>query len=227
MKHDYLEQFLSQWQGVFETAQDAVVNLALDGTIMTWNTRATRLYGHSPVEAIGSPVSILVPPDQEQEVHRLLRRLVTSREPVNGYTSEHRRKDGSPLRVSLSLIPLQAVHGHVIGVSMIAREIVDHTSKSDHAVQQTSGEQEYLPQLPDLIRQIAQECRTPLATLLLSLYLIKKSDNLHHHQHHLDIIEQQSHRLVELVNKLTAAMEDTTTEEMPKVEVGTSNGKQR
>jgi PAS domain S-box-containing protein len=40
----------------------------LDGIITSWNGGAERLYGYTAEEVIGKPVSVLVPPDQADEL---------------------------------------------------------------------------------------------------------------------------------------------------------------
>ena len=49
---------------IVETSDDAIFSKTLDGTIMTWNKAAERMYGYSAEEIIGKPVSLLQPSDR-------------------------------------------------------------------------------------------------------------------------------------------------------------------
>ena len=58
-----------------DSSEDAIISKDLDGIIMSWNRGAQRLFGWSPEEAIGRPVTIMVPAELHDEEARLLHRL--------------------------------------------------------------------------------------------------------------------------------------------------------
>src|SRR5262245_50904342 len=60
---------------IVESSDDAIVSKTLEGIILSWNGGAQRLFGYSPEEAIGSPISILIPPDRLDEEQSILARL--------------------------------------------------------------------------------------------------------------------------------------------------------
>ena len=44
----------------------------LDGTIVSWNAGAQRMYGHTAAEAVGQPITLIVPDDHREELRRIL-----------------------------------------------------------------------------------------------------------------------------------------------------------
>ena len=56
---------------IVDGSDEAIVGRTLDGTIVSWNGGATRLYGYSAEEILGRPVSILVPPGNLAELLKL------------------------------------------------------------------------------------------------------------------------------------------------------------
>ena len=60
---------------IVESSDDAIVSKKLDGTITSWNPAAQRLFGYTAEEVIGCPISILAPPDRENEMSANLERI--------------------------------------------------------------------------------------------------------------------------------------------------------
>jgi PAS domain S-box-containing protein len=107
---------------IVESSNDGIISQTLDGTILTWNTAAERIFGYSATEAIGRHISITAPPDRREEFETLLGRL---REGLylQGYDAEGIRKDGEHIQVSLTMSPIRDSAGRIIGVSAIARDV--------------------------------------------------------------------------------------------------------
>ena len=76
---------------VVASSADAIESLSLDGTILTWNQAAEKLYGYAAEEAIGQPLDLIVPDERHDEIaaHRSRRcapatTLVRDRAPPQG-----------------------------------------------------------------------------------------------------------------------------------------------
>jgi PAS domain S-box-containing protein len=107
---------------IVESSEDAIVSKTLDGIITSWNPAAERLFGCTAEEAIGRPISILAPPDRENEMTGILERIGRG-EKVDRYDTVRRRKDGSLVNVSLTVSPIRDETGRIVGASKIARDI--------------------------------------------------------------------------------------------------------
>ena len=79
----------SKLAAIVESSDDAIIGKNLDGTITSWNEGAKRLYGYSAAEALGRPVSILMPPDKQDQMAGLLKQI------REGIRVEHFEKDSS------------------------------------------------------------------------------------------------------------------------------------
>jgi len=117
---------------IVESSDDAIVSKDLDGIIATWNPGAERLFGYTAGEAIGKPVTMLIPPDHLDEEPEILQRIRRG-ERVEHYETIRRRKDGSLVDISLTVSPIKDSDGRVIGASKIARGI---TERRQHQEQQ-------------------------------------------------------------------------------------------
>ena len=109
---------------IVESSDDAILAKDLNGTIITWNSGAERLFGYKAVEAIGKPVAMLIPLDRPNEEPEILGRIRRGERIVH-YETIRRRKDGSLVEISLSVSPIRNRQGQVIGASKIARDITE------------------------------------------------------------------------------------------------------
>lgn len=109
---------------IIESSDDAIVSKDLDGVITSWNRGAERLFGYTAAEAIGRPITILIPEDRHDEEPAILDRIRRG-ERVDHYETVRRRRDGILIDISLTVSPLRDATGRVIGASKIARDITD------------------------------------------------------------------------------------------------------
>ncbi|MDP9367487.1 MAG: PAS domain S-box protein, partial [Chloroflexota bacterium] len=116
------EEGLARLAAIVESSNDAIISRSLDGAITTWNRGAERLYGYTPEEAVGLHVSVLVPPDREEELSIINERL-TRGERMEHFETVRLRKDGSRVDVSIGLSPISDPTSRIIGVSTIARDV--------------------------------------------------------------------------------------------------------
>lgn len=107
---------------IVESSADAIFSKNLDDVITSWNSSAERIFGYTPAEVMGLPVTLLVPPDRMNEEPEVLARIRRG-ESVEHYESVRRRKDGTLIDVSLTVSPILDVRGCVTGASMIVRDI--------------------------------------------------------------------------------------------------------
>lgn len=107
---------------IVENASDAIVLKNLDGEILSWNKAATKMYGYTAEEAIGQPISIVIPDDRiEEELE--IRSRIKAGAPVQQYATVRRDKDGRRVSVSLSISPVKNASGEIIGAAGFARNI--------------------------------------------------------------------------------------------------------
>lgn len=109
---------------IVESSDDAIVSKKLDGVITSWNDAATRIFGFTAEEAIGRPITIIIPPHLQDEETMILSRL-RSGERIDHYETVRMTKSGRKLDVSLTISPVRDSKGHIIGASKIARDITD------------------------------------------------------------------------------------------------------
>jgi two-component system cell cycle sensor histidine kinase/response regulator CckA len=109
---------------IVESSDDAILSKTLDGTIVSWNSGAERIYGYAAHEMIGRPMATLAPYGHEEEMAAIMERIRRG-EKVNHFETKRRRKDGEIIDVSVTISPIQGRNGVITGASMVARDITE------------------------------------------------------------------------------------------------------
>src|SRR5262249_19899423 len=115
---------IGQLHAVAETSQDAIVTKDLNGTITSWNKGAERVFGYEADEVIGKPITILIPPERQDEEPAILERMRRGQR-IEHYETVRQRKDGALIDISLSVSPLADARGVIVGASKIARDVTE------------------------------------------------------------------------------------------------------
>ncbi|MBK8176855.1 MAG: transporter substrate-binding domain-containing protein [Rhodospirillales bacterium] len=115
---------------IVESSDDAIISKTLESIITSWNPAAERLFGYSAAEAIGQPIFLILPELQVSEEAELLARIRRA-EHVAHYETKRRRRDGSEVDVSISLSPLHAAGGEIVGAAAIMRDISEQKRRDE------------------------------------------------------------------------------------------------
>lgn len=115
------EQERARLAVIVEHSLDAIIGKTLDGVITSWNRAAERLYGYSAEEAVGQPISIIIPPEERAEADHRVALLRQGRVAISVETVRL-HKDGRRIPVSLTLSPIRDASGAVVAASTIERD---------------------------------------------------------------------------------------------------------
>jgi PAS domain S-box-containing protein len=114
----------SRLAAIIEFSDDAIISKTLDGVIRTWNPAAERLFNYSAQEAIGQPITLIIPTELRNEEKEILRRIRAG-ERIEHYETRRITRDGRVLDVSLTISPIRNDDGVIVGASKILRDITD------------------------------------------------------------------------------------------------------
>jgi PAS domain S-box-containing protein len=140
------EEAHMQFAALVEFSSDAIISKTLDGIIFSWNPAAARLFGYTASEANGRPVSLIIPPDREQEVHQTLERMKRG-EYIDNIETTRLRKDGLVIHVSVTTSPIKDASGTIIGASSIYRDITER-KRAEEVLRKSQAENQKLAAFP-------------------------------------------------------------------------------
>jgi PAS domain S-box-containing protein len=119
------EEDAARLAAIVASADDAIISKTLDGVITSWNRAAERIFGYSSEEAVGQPITIIIPPDRREEEVGILGRLKRG-EAIEHFETERARKDGRRVAIALTVSPVRDLSGRIVGASKVARDITDN-----------------------------------------------------------------------------------------------------
>jgi two-component system sensor kinase FixL len=117
-----VEMMKGRLAAIVASPGDAIIGKTLDGIVTDWNAGAEAIFGYTAAEAIGNPLTMLLPPGQDDEMTRILARIGAG-ERVEHYETKRLRKDGRVIDVSMAVSPVWDDAGRLVGASKVARDI--------------------------------------------------------------------------------------------------------
>jgi PAS domain S-box-containing protein len=135
------EEAAQRLAAIVESSDDAIVSKDLDGIITSWNRGAERIFGYLAEEAIGKPITILIPPNYQKEEETIIERIQRGQR-IESFETVRQCKHGSLIDVSLTISPIRNVRGKVVGASKIARDITE-LRRSEAQIVQLAREAEH------------------------------------------------------------------------------------
>src|SRR4029077_17471532 len=171
-----------------------------DGTITSWNRGAQHLYGYAAEEVVGKSISLLVPPERQDEVYRIIADIVATNARVEHFETQRMCKDGRVVDVSLTVSPIRDADGTIVGASSIARDVTEHNAVAE-ALRATENAVVAGQAKDEMVSLVSHELRTPLASLLgFTELLSSRNFNAKQRKHYLAVMLREGRRLSDLIN---------------------------
>jgi PAS domain S-box-containing protein len=165
-EHERSQTALARTAAIVASSDDAIISETLDGVITSWNTGAERLYGYDAADAVGRPISMIVPRELGHEVTEILDHLRRG-ERVEHFETVRLAKDGRRIDVSVTVSPVRDALDRVVGASSIARDITHRKQ-----IEATRRERDTLRSVASLAAGAAHEINNPLAVVMGQVQLM-------------------------------------------------------
>ena len=166
-EHKVAEEAQLRLAAIVESSDDAIISKDLDGVIISWNTGAERMFGYTEAEAVGRPITIIIPPELRNEESLILRRLRAG-EHIQHYETVRATKQGTRVDVSLTVSPMKNSEGQVVRASKIAHDMTER-KRAEQSLQQTQSELAHVTRalaMGELVASIAHEVNQPLTGIV-------------------------------------------------------------
>ncbi len=161
---------MQRMTALVEDSNDAIISVAGQATVASWNRAAECIFGYTQQEMIGQPIFRLACAGEEGAMGAVLDQVRNGRR-LDHYESRRRCKDGSEIPVSLTASPIRNAAGEIAGVSEIARNIA-RQKRAEEAVRIS----EKLAAVGHLASSVAHHVNNPLAAVTNLLFLLQNED---------------------------------------------------
>jgi len=111
----------SQLAAIVASSGDAILSVAPDGAVTTWNEGAEQMFGYPAGEVVGRHNSLFVPADDDATAAALQR--AAGGEPSGQFEDEWLHRDGHTVEVSVTASPIRDSTGEIAGISVLVRDI--------------------------------------------------------------------------------------------------------
>src|SRR5262245_6581738 len=199
------EEGFRRLASIVESSDDAIIGESLDGIITSWNKGAERIFGYRAEEAIGKPVTILIPSDRHNEERIILERIGRG-ERVEHYETVRERNDGTSIVISLTVSPVTNIEGRIISASKIARDITERklSEAREKVLMAELTHMNRVATAGELSASIAHEVSQPLTGITTKAsaarrWLAAEKPDIDRVRDVLDQIEAASHRASEII----------------------------
>lgn len=187
---------------IVESSDDAIISKDLSGIITTWNRGATQIFGYTDEEAIGRPMTLLVPQDRLAEEDYILNTLRQG-ERLEHFESVRLAKDGHQVDISMTVSPIKNAAGKVIGISNIGRDISSRKNLERELQIQIENLAKTNIEIKDMTSIAAHDLKEPLrglsmkSAILLEDYADKLDEDGRKKLRDLVNLSQRSHKLID------------------------------
>lgn len=136
-------QFLA---AIVESTDDAIYAKNPDGVIVSWNRAAERIFGYTAVEIIGRSANMFIPAERRGELPNTLNQIKHG-QTVTAHETVRLHKDGHHIPVSITISPVRDGANHIVGASVIARDITQRKRDEEERV-------ELIEELTDALKHV-------------------------------------------------------------------------
>jgi PAS domain S-box-containing protein len=158
---------LGELAAIVASSDDVILSKDLNGIITSWNESATRVFGYSTDEMIGTSILKLIPEHLHSDEKVIIEKIRAGQR-VEHFDTVRLAKDGRLLDVSLTVSPIRDDKGRVIGASKILRDI-----SSRRRIEQSLLQAEKIAATGRMAATIAHEINNPLESVMNLLYLLR------------------------------------------------------
>jgi len=203
-----LAQVADRSRQVIDLATVGIVTKDTRGVITGWNREASGLFGYSASEAIGRPVTMLIPPDRMTEEDAIKEKILEGAR-LEPFETVRLHRSGTPIDVLVAVSPVCDDRGVVVGAAKFVVGIADVVEgrrklvESRNLAEQSMRKAEQASAAKSVfLATMSHEIRTPLNAIIGLGHMLSKEHLNESQAGDVESIVASSQHLLELINNV-------------------------
>jgi two-component system, sensor histidine kinase and response regulator len=201
LEREQLEEHVTRLAAIVDSAEDAILSKSLDGTIISWNKGAERLYGYTREEILGQHISVLFPPEHADDFDRYIDSIKRG-ERIEHFETVRLTRDGQRLDVSLTLSPIHNSVGKLAAISSIARDIQEQKRIERELQHAKLMAEDANRSKSEFLANMSHEIRTPMHGVIGMTELLLDTTLTPEQSEYALLIRQSAEQLLAVINDI-------------------------
>lgn len=194
-----LRQTTQTLQGIFEASPVAIVAIDTAARVTKWNPAAERIFGWTEEEALGRPLP-WVGPEHQAESSEIIRQIQEGKT-FSNLEVRRRKKDGSPIEISVSTAALRNDRGEIVGIVSLVADITARRQAEEARLAREAAEAANRAK-SEFLSRMSHELRTPLNAILGFGQLLEMDASTPEQRESVKQILKAGRHLLNLINEI-------------------------
>jgi len=186
-------------KAIIQASPVAVVATDTQGYVKMWNPAAERIFGWSEQEALGHRVP-WVGQEHEVEFHKILAAILKG-DSLSDLELRRRKKDGSPIDISMSTAPLRDSAGEIAGIMSVVADVTERKRAESDRLAREAAEAANRAK-SEFLSRMSHELRTPLNAIIGFGQLMEMDAATPEQHESVDHILRAGRHLLNLINEI-------------------------
>lgn len=187
-------------EALIQASPVAILALDLDGRVTMWNAAAERMFGWTEAEVLGKLLPIV--PEEKMEEFTALRRRVVEEGGFTGVEIRRRRKDGTPIDLSLSTSPLRDAKGSISGIMAVIIDVTEQKRVQEELKKAREAAETACRAKSEFLANVSHEIRTPMNGIIGMTELLLETDLTADQREGLEIVRDSARTLLMILNDI-------------------------
>ncbi|GIW97090.1 MAG: hybrid sensor histidine kinase/response regulator [Pirellulaceae bacterium] len=198
---DEIAAYRTLMAALVDSSYDAIIGKDSQGTIISWNAGAERIFQYTEEEALGKTAKLILPPGLHEEEEEI-RHALANRTRLEQFETVRRRKDGTLLPVSITVSPILDDHERLLGWSFIERDMTDRKREREELQRAKEAAERAVQVRSQFLANVSHELRTPMNAIIGMTDLALEEELSEPVRDYLETARSAAHSLLRLLNDI-------------------------
>jgi PAS domain S-box-containing protein len=197
-----LRESEDKYRSLVETTSDWIWEIDKNFVFTYSNSKIRDVLGYEPEEIIGKKPFDFMPNYESERLSNIIKKIVESQTPFEHLENKNIHKDGYPVILETSGVPIFNADGIFIGYRGINRNITDRKQAEEDLQKAKEIAEEANRLKSEFLANMSHEIRTPMNGIIGMTELVLGTDLTGEQRKHLEMVKMSADSLLALINDI-------------------------